>query len=239
MNWCRSFGILLVLCGGCRRTGEPNGGDQIGGRRLGAGEKTGYVTCIKKDWNKRERYGGPTTKVEVSLDVSAFGPFPKARMPTWSPTPAGISTHCASVGTNEPTPPGIYMGGGFIQTYCSYDLGTGLLHSEEEVARALSPIDSPRKALALLAITERLAYQPEVGPSTVLLDVPTALAKAGPVHAFSFEKVDRGFIVRVPIGTNCDSGTYRVAYLVSETGQTCTTGEPSVIIRKGTGLCTD
>ncbi len=178
----------------------------------------------------------------LKLSLSKFGPESSVGamgIAAWAITPTTVTSSCQTVGTAEPRS-GFYRGGGFQQTYCQYTIGGRKAAADEELAAALAPIDSPRKALGLVALRYVVAYGPELASPRPEKKVrmPKELA-AGSVDAFDVDRFDGGFIVRVPRESSCPRSVIRRAYRVATDGSVCAAKERPVLLDVGDGLCSD
>lgn len=177
----------------------------------------------------------------ISLDVTSFGPFATGAL-AWGTPPKPLATTCRTAGTAQPTPSGFFKGGGFIQTYCEYELGGAAIRNAADAAKALAPIDSPRKALALVIMHAHLAYQPVVGAKIVQHAMPkgvVASAHGGSVPAFTFEAREGGYWVGAPIAHACPVGVVRETFRVTSAGEVCRAVAPEVVLDVGNGVCAD
>jgi hypothetical protein len=195
--------------------------------------------------SRQENYGDdldpslPKLHSVLSLSIEHFGPFPTRRgtAEAWA-TPAGSLTPvCTAVGTSAPKPAGFYRGGGFIQNFCSYELGGKTFKNERELVDLLGPIDAPRKALARIALTTKLAWEPDVTPSTRRVFMNATAVKIR--RAFEFEKTDDGYFVKVPISNGC-SMISQSTFFVSREGAVCKAKARAQLIDIGTPpICGD
>lgn len=185
----------------------------------------------------------PTQATTLSLSLAHFGPFPTAAegVGSWAAAPAAVHTTCRTVGTAAPPAPGFYRGGGFIQTFCVYELGTQKITNERELAAALIPIDSPRKALAMVALSHKLAYEPDARLPAITKPVhmATSLVKKGVPRAFDFVKTEGGYQVWAPVQETCPVAVVRTAFRVTTAGVVCEADEPSQLLDAGSGVCVD
>lgn len=177
----------------------------------------------------------------ISLSLAKFGPSPAGAsgLAAWAAAEPVAST-CRQVGTSEPKPPGFDRGGGFIQTFCTFEIGSRKITSPVELAAALAPIDSPRKALALVAISHPIAFDADLrnGSAEKSVRLPVSLDSAN-LAVFDVASFDGGFVVRVPLELSCPLSVHRVAFRVTTVGELCFAKEPALLIDAGTGVCVD
>jgi hypothetical protein len=179
----------------------------------------------------------------LRLSLSKFGTdsgIDSGGVATWALTPTPVSSACRTVGTSEPRAEGFYRGGGFIRTYCRYKIGERDAAIDKELAAALAPIDSPRKALAIVALHEIVAYEPELASSTreKRVKMPKDVADRG-IDPFDFDRFEGGYVVRVPHESTCPRSVSRLAFRVTTDGSVCPADEPPVLLDVGDGMCTD
>jgi hypothetical protein len=191
-------------------------------------------------WTRPDRHV-PSSPGTLSLDVSAFGPFESG---TFTPSAAAgpLGTTCRTVDTtdtSQPVPQGFQKGEGFLQSYCEYERAGVHIRDASEAARALSPINTPRKALAMIVMLKALAFEPHIGPKTVPARVPKNPALQSEIQAFSFEMRNGGYLVSVPIRHSCPTIVYRQTFRVTTAGEVCATAIPTVLLDVGTGGCAD
>jgi hypothetical protein len=182
-----------------------------------------------------------TEPISVTFDLSPFGPFTASGPPTsWAVPSATVVPSCRTVSTSAPAVAGIFRGGGFLQQFCTYEIGSAHVTSEAELARALAPIDAPRKALAMVAIGRVLAFEPSVTapPTTRTFRAPRG-ARATELQPFTFEVVENGYVVRVPIAQSCSRSIVRVPFLVTRAGAICTADEAPITLHAEPGPCVD
>lgn len=184
----------------------------------------------------------PSREVTLSLSLDAFGASPPAERArgaaSWALSPTTLGSSCRTVGTSEPRV-GFYRGGGFLQSFCSYEIGGRPIEDERELAAALAPIDSPRKALAMVALAQPIAYETELASPRPekRVRMPEAVDTSTP--AFDVARFDGGYVVRVPQEISCPRSVYRSSYRVAQDGALCRANEPSILIDVGDGTCVD
>lgn len=158
----------------------------------------------------------------------------------WAIAPTPVSSACRTVGTSEPRAEGFYRGGGFLQTFCRYKIGERDAAFDKELAAALAPIDSARKALAIVALHEIVAYEPELTSSTREKRVKMPKEVAGRnVDPFDFDRFEGGYIVRVPRESTCPRSVSRLAFRVTTDGSVCPANESPILLDVGDGICSD
>jgi hypothetical protein len=128
-----------------------------------------------------------------------------------------------------------------VRTFCTYEFGEKHVTNDAELAAALMPIDSPRKALAMVALSHVLAYEPDVSVKAPTKEVkmPTEVLEKGAPRAFEVEAHSDGYLVRAPIELNCPMMVVRTAFRVTTAGKVCEADEPSIVLDVGSGVCAD
>src|SRR5262245_29406278 len=237
--------LAVLLLSACQRTAGAPSDAAAGSAPPGqaAAHASPQVGCRAGPETLPDRTQ-PAQTVMLPLALDSFGPFPTASrsVATWASPSASVTPHCRTVGTADPGPRvGFFRGGGFVQTFCTYEIGERKVTNEAELASVLVPIDSPRKALAMVALSRKLAYEPDVSAPLAKQEVrmPTALVAKGIPRAFDFEADRDGYIVRVPIAYTCPRVVVRKAFRVTATGSVCEAAEPLLLLDVGDGLCVD
>lgn len=240
----RGGALALMLClAGCSE--NPQSG--TGPPRSGAASEVALVRSVPDPGCGSGSDEGPKLDVDavdttLKLSLAKFGSdggTGGAGLASWAMSPTAVSSSCRTVGTAEPRT-GFYRGGGFQQTFCQYTIGGRGAAADKELAAALAPIDSPRKALGIVALRYVVAYGPELASPKPEKKVrmPKEVADRG-VEAFDVDRFDGGYIVRVPEESSCPRSVRRRAYRVATDGSVCAAKEAPVLLDVRDGACSD
>ena len=112
--------------------------------------------------------------------------------------------------------------------------------NQDELRTALGPIDTPKKALAMVALLHVIAYEEDLaaGRTETKVKQPEPSIKST-LELFDVATFDGGFIVRVPLGHWCPVSVNRVPFRVTTKGDVCFAGERAVLVDAGSGMCVD